>query len=464
VDGLIARLNKERAAARRQGLLTALCRLYFTEGPWKGDSWGTRPDTRGPYYQPEEWSETKKISSALMTVLNSSDGDEAAFLGREFSRHRIKPGDAMTRLITLAGKDAALLPSVAAQLAQADSVPANAVPLLIQAATAATTPTDARALAAQALVKTDSADGWRAILTAMPMVQASKTENRLGEKTRDAIFASPKLENQHQLFETLAARLDGKDSLWADAALVKLAGRTDGSPEAREMSRKALDAGWADPKRRAQIINAAALAREQYKVALVVAAMNDTDRAVAAAAGQYFKTLKMDPDKVAASAKDAGPQIGTLKIEDVLAAVMKTKGDAAVGELLFTKQSCVNCHTTRADQPPKGPFLGNIAATYQRHDLAENILLPNKTLAQGFVAERFELKDGEESEGFVTLEAADKVVIRNVLAKEVTIPVADIARRVRLQKSIMPEGLVANLTVKEFASLLDYLEALNAKK
>src|SRR5207302_1292629 len=55
VSGLIGRLDREKTTERRIGLLAALCRLYFKEGHWKGDSWGTRPDTSGPYYQPEPW-------------------------------------------------------------------------------------------------------------------------------------------------------------------------------------------------------------------------------------------------------------------------------------------------------------------------------------------------------------------------------------------------------------------------
>ncbi|HEY1080717.1 MAG TPA: discoidin domain-containing protein, partial [Prosthecobacter sp.] len=69
VTGLIERLSKATDSALRQGILAALCRLHFHEGEWKGDSWGTRPDTRGPYYQPEPWSETPRIATALKDAL-----------------------------------------------------------------------------------------------------------------------------------------------------------------------------------------------------------------------------------------------------------------------------------------------------------------------------------------------------------------------------------------------------------
>ena len=118
----------------------------------------------------------------------------------------------------------------------------------------------------------------------------------------------------------------------------------------------------------------------------------------------------------------------------------------------------------KASEPPKGPFLGNIATTYKRQDLAESILNPNKTIAQGFATNVFTMKDGSVQMGFVTLEAADKIVIRNIAAQEITIDPKLITKRDKNDKSFMPEGLVATLSVKDFASLLDYLEDLAKKK
>jgi len=153
-----------------------------------------------------------------------------------------------------------------------------------------------------------------------------------------------------------------------------------------------------------------------------------------------------------------------MQIKDIIAQVLNTKGDAALGEQLFTRQTCAACHTVSQDQAQKGPYLGNIAQTYKRPDLAENILDPNKTIAQGFVTNVFTLKSGEVNMGFVVREGSDKVTVRNVASQESTYEVKDIVKRETLPTSIMPPGLVNSLTVREFASLLDYLEAVAAKK
>ena len=118
VDGIIARLATEKRPDVREDLLGALCRLGNIEGEWDGASWGTRPDTRGPYYQPEPWGETAKIASALSALLASAEPDEAAFLIKEMDRNRIQSDDALGKIISLAAADADLAPDAIAQMAR----------------------------------------------------------------------------------------------------------------------------------------------------------------------------------------------------------------------------------------------------------------------------------------------------------------------------------------------------------
>jgi putative heme-binding domain-containing protein len=147
----------------------------------------------------------------------------------------------------------------------------------------------------------------------------------------------------------------------------------------------------------------------------------------------------------------------------VLAVVLTEKGDVALGEQIFTKATCVACHTVKETEAQKGPYLGNIAQTYKRLDLAQNILDPNKTIAQGFASEMVILKDGTSNMGFITLEGAEEIKMRTIASQEFTYKTADIAKRDKLPTSMMPPMLMNNFTVKEFASLLDYLESLVKK-
>ena len=459
VKGLMDRLAKETGSEARKGILGALCRLNFVDGEWKGDSWGTRPDTHGPYYQPDPWSETDKIGAVLKAALAKAPPDEAAFLVSEMSRNRIQSNDALNSIIALASKDPKLAPQVVAQMGGVDTIPTAAIPLLIKAAEDPAAKPGVLAGAIAALAKTDSADGARAMLTALVALDHTSGYNKDQDAGTSGFLNAPKLENIHQALEAEAAKVGTPTAAWAEAGLLTLAARKTGSPEAREMSQKALDQGWQDVKRRVQIIRAAGKIKSHAIDDKIVAALDDTDKDVASAAKGVAGTLKLQKKD-----KNSGPLISTLKVEDVVAQVVKTKGDASIGEQLFIKQTCVACHTTSQDQPQKGPYLGNIAQTYKRPDLAMNILDPNKTIAQGFTTNVITLKDGSGQMGFVTNESGDSVTIRNIAAQEFTYKKTDIKDRATLPTSIMPVGLVGNLTVKEFASLLDYLEALSKKK
>jgi len=278
VDGLISRLAQATDSTLRQGILSALCRLHFQEGEWKGDSWGTRPDTRGPYYQPEPWAETPKIAAALKAELANASPEEAAFLVKEMNRNRIQSNDALERILALAKQDPKVLPDAVAQLAVAETIPADAIPLLLQALKLSEAKTSTLSQAIIALTKTDSAEGVTATLATLPVLQKMPESYKDYEAATAAFFNSPKLENHHLLVEQAAEKLDGAASRTADAALLYLASRNSGSPESKELSAKAIEHGWqADPKRRIQIIDAISSVKHQASAPRVLVGLDESD-------------------------------------------------------------------------------------------------------------------------------------------------------------------------------------------
>jgi putative heme-binding domain-containing protein len=455
VSGLIERLQSCPAGPKREAMIAALCRLHFKEGNWKGESWGTRPDTRGPYYQPEPWSESPRIAEAIKALLAKADANEAAFWVREINRNRIQSSEAQGRILALASKDPTVLPELAANLAGAEDLPAAALPLLIGLLEqhAQHSPTTL-SQAIVALSRSDSAKAVEVSLSALSELRRRNHNGKEYETAASAFFAAPKLENHHLLLEQLAAAMKGVSAREADAALLSLAARQGGSPEARELSAKALDLGWTDPKRRVQILEAIAQLRHQPSAGRVLASMNDADAAVKAAAQRAASALRLQ------RIEDNTPKVGSLKPEQALAQVLSTKGHPALGEQIFQRATCTACHTVRESEAQKGPYLGNIAQTYKRAELAQNILDPNRSIAQGFASELITLKDGSQQLGFITLESANEVKLRDITSKETVLSTANIAKRQKLPTSLMPPGLMQNFSVLEFASLLDYLEKL----
>ena len=127
---------------------------------------------------------------------------------------------------------------------------------------------------------------------------------------------------------------------------------------------------------------------------------------------------------------------------------------------MFARQACIACHTTSQDQPQKGPYLGDAGKKWKRADLIQSILKPSAVVSQGFQTQWFELKNGTTLEGFVTAETDGVVDLRNVAGIVQRVKRSDVAKSGTRTSSMMPEGLAAGLTIKEMASLLDYMQSL----
>jgi len=462
VTGLLARLEAATDPSSRRDLLAAVCRLHFREGTWKGDSWGTRPDTRGPYYQPEPWAETPRIAAALSAALAAAAPAEAAALVREMGRNRIGSDAAIERLVALADRDPALVTDAVGQLANLDAVPTVAVPLLARAIATAATSVETVTAAVTALAKSDTESAVQGALAGLARLEAAavgpdRSAVRKNLEAAGAAFvAAPRLDQHHAVLEREAAGMQGNVALWADAALLSLSAKGGAAAEARAAATAALEAGWqSGPRRRVQILGAAEAIRHRAWAARILAALDDPAEDVRGAAAAAVKTLGLT------RVTDGTPKLATVAAGDTLAAVLAAAGDKATGEAVFARATCSTCHTVRHDQPQKGPYLGTIARTYQRRELAEAILNPDKSIAQGFASEVFVMADGTMHQGYVSLQAADEVRIRTATGEEIVLDAAAIDERHKLPQSIMPTGLMGTFTVREFASLLDYLESLS---
>jgi putative heme-binding domain-containing protein len=162
-------------------------------------------------------------------------------------------------------------------------------------------------------------------------------------------------------------------------------------------------------------------------------------------------TDKLDPNL---------PRIATIGVDAALKQFILTNGDVAHGQRLFKEANCTACHTVTKQAEQQGPYLGNIAATYKRQQLAEAVLQPNKTIAQGFATTSILTVDGRVVIGFVTKEQADQVTLRDAQAKEHKISKDDIEIRKTLKTSVMPEGLMDKYSVSDLAAIIAYLESL----
>ena len=161
----------------------------------------------------------------------------------------------------------------------------------------------------------------------------------------------------------------------------------------------------------------------------------------------------VDLDKI----KNKKGQVGESSIEDVMLALAEIEGDPIKGKSLFTQQGCNACHSIDKGEAMKGPFMGQIGSIMSRQQIAESILKPNASISQGFASVLVTTKDDKSLMGFITAESAERIILRDITGQAHVIKMDDIAKRERLETSMMPPGLANSLSYEEFASLVTYL-------
>jgi putative heme-binding domain-containing protein len=453
VDGLIERLRTQ-SRERHQGLLKALCRLYHKEADWDGKWWGTRPDTTGPYFKHVTWSESDKIGVALKKALAAADSEQSRWLLAELYRNKIQLPEALPRLLQLANEGAAFRASAIDMLVTLNPLPPEAIALLEKVAGSSDEPAPVRAKALRALAKVatqpatlDAAiRGFASLGSALG--SAKELSSAFEDFTRDA---------RHNRELPAFLKLTESDSALQRelgfSVLLHLYDNKSTSSQAKASIQRAVDRAWTKPAQAVSLLHAIGQTQTEQFAFQVRSLQQDKNAEVKEAAVAAAKLLGLDRES-------KGPRIGKLPYEEVLAAALKEKGDPKLGAQLYNRTGCVSCHTLSKNEPPKGPFLGDVAARYKRPELIESILKPSAKIAQGFETQVFVLTSGLVLEGFVVREAGNEIEIRNLQGVATVIPRADIDERSRRDISVMPNGLADNLTVRDLASLLAYLESL----
>jgi putative heme-binding domain-containing protein len=140
--------------------------------------------------------------------------------------------------------------------------------------------------------------------------------------------------------------------------------------------------------------------------------------------------------------------------------VLALTGDAVRGRELFFSPAgpqCFTCHQVEGMGRDFGPRLAKIGEKYSREQLLENIVQPGERVDEAWWARVIETRDGESHTGFVLKTDDAGVHLKEATGDDVMIPTASV-RSIAVQKaSLMPEGLLDNLTAQQAADLLAFL-------
>lgn len=460
VDGLISRLAAETDPERRQTLLIALCRLHFVEGEWKGNSWGTRPDFRGPYFQPETWEQSEKIAKVLSTTLQGTGSEEAAWLIGQMSRHRMNLPETLEFALAKAATDPAFTAVAVSLVAKESKIPAGATDLLVRFATDPAQDAATRGEATIALLKSNERDPFVAALVGLARLRGTDVKGapylQALAAFQNAKLLESRLDHLRDLAGNSTEEIPREATVWANAGLLHLANQQNAGDRVKRQLTESLASGWSDPARQAKLLEAALIINDRKLEPQVTQLLTSEQPAVAAAAQMVATAWQIGQR----GEMRQGPKLETLSPSEAISLAVNTPGNAARGEQLYAKLACNKCHTVEPNEPSRGPYLPNVSKTYNREQLTESIVLPSAVIAQGFATNIFLLDDGRTLSGFVVSEAADAITIRDNQGEEHRINPNQIEARKKDETSIMPAGLVNEITPGELADLVTYLEGL----
>lgn len=151
---------------------------------------------------------------------------------------------------------------------------------------------------------------------------------------------------------------------------------------------------------------------------------------------------------------------GTAELEQmqaILAQVDWKQGDRERGRLLYEKRGCTQCHGGRS---ALGPDLTGAADRFSRGDLFTAILLPSRDVSARYQTTMIVTKDGKSFSGMIVYESVDGLLLRNALQQTFRIEAPDIDERRLSPVSLMPTGLLKDLTAADYADLYAYLASL----
>lgn len=153
-------------------------------------------------------------------------------------------------------------------------------------------------------------------------------------------------------------------------------------------------------------------------------------------------------------ASNAEMQARIAQVSEVLQA---THSDPYNGRTVFM-QTCGKCHLLFGDGGRIGPDL----TSYQRKDqlrLLINVVNPSAEIREGFESYTVLTLDGRVLNGFLFDQDNQVIVLRGVDGQNVTIPRDQIDEMLPQKKSLMPEGILNDLTDEQVRDLFAYLKS-----
>lgn len=147
--------------------------------------------------------------------------------------------------------------------------------------------------------------------------------------------------------------------------------------------------------------------------------------------------------------------------------VISRKGDARRGKLIFFSSDarCRACHDVSDAARSVGPTLTDVSKKYPRRtELLQHMMRPSEKVDDKYVTWIVVTNDGRVLTGLKQTESGASFTLRTADGKTVSVRNADVEEQQKSRTSLMPEGVLADLTAQEAADLVAFIQSVSPKK
>lgn len=138
--------------------------------------------------------------------------------------------------------------------------------------------------------------------------------------------------------------------------------------------------------------------------------------------------------------------------------LLARKGNAGHGKELFTA-ICATCHRADGTGADFGPDLSKIATKWDRARLLEQIVQPGKVIEPDWNLTTVTTSDGESIAGFIVTRNDHSITLKVPGGERKVVQSNEIKSVATARATLMPEGILENLSAEEAADLLEFLAA-----
>ena len=147
--------------------------------------------------------------------------------------------------------------------------------------------------------------------------------------------------------------------------------------------------------------------------------------------------------------------------------LIRTQGNPQRGLSVYlnsTKSQCAKCHRLEGVGGQVGPDLSKIWETHNVAKIMESMIAPSKEIKEGFATWQVVTTGGQVYAGLKISENKTEIVLRDPEGKDIRLAQVDVDEKVQTTKSLMPEGVFAQLSYQEFIDLVSFLKDRTAQQ